>query len=50
MIGVAVITDGVRDGIEVQTGNGCGATSNMLHEARVSITINERDIFSIKIL
>jgi hypothetical protein len=50
MIGVAVIMDGVRDGIAVHTGYGCGATSNILHEARVNTVKNGRSVFFIKTL
>jgi len=40
IIGVAVMIPGVREGMAVQTGNGCGETLQASHAVRINININ----------
>jgi hypothetical protein len=46
--GVAVITDGVREGIAVHTGKGWGVTPNVMHELSKRLKIGSRKNFFIK--
>ncbi len=43
--GVAVITDGVREGNGVQAGNGCGVIPKVMQELRKKVNIGRREIF-----
>jgi len=50
IMGVAVIMPGVRDGMGVHTGNGCGETPHASHAVRKNIRIRKADVFFILLL